>query len=99
MGQKPFPLAAVAATIVAVACSPSPTLGPDRTTRSEASSVTWTDGRPAYLIRCELPGGCQGRALALCPTGTYTTLQSENMTSIGTRREVPAPGSVIIRCG
>lgn len=99
MGQKLFLLVAVAVMTIVVGCAPSPNLGPDRNTRSEASSVTWTDGRPAYHIRCELPGGCQSRALALCPTGTYTTLQSENMTSIGTRREVPAPGSVIIRCG
>src|ERR1700755_3614532 len=69
---------------VAAACTTAAsTTGPDRKTRSETSSVTWTDGKPAYAISCENASGCQERALALCPSGNYTTLKSENMPTVG----------------
>jgi hypothetical protein len=84
----------------AAACTASTaTTGSDRPTRSQASSVTWTDGKPAYAISCEDPGGCQERALALCPGGNYTTLKSENMPTVGAARAALGKPSVVIRCG
>jgi len=80
------------------ACSPSSTTGPDRASRSDATMVTWSDGKPAYAISCEVPGGCQERALAMCKQGNYTTLKSENMPTVGTYREVFGKPSVVIRC-
>jgi hypothetical protein len=79
--------------------APKPGLGPDRGTGSDASLVTWNDGKPAYAIKCDIPGGCQKRALALCSDGSYTTLASENMPTVGNARAVEKPPSVVIRCG
>jgi len=84
---------------VLVACAPSPTTGPDRASGSNASTVTWSDGKPAYAISCEVPGGCQERALAMCSQGNYTTLKSENMPTVGTVRSTWGKPSVVIRCG
>jgi hypothetical protein len=78
--------------------APKPGLGPDRNTRSDASLVTWTDGKQAYAINCSLPGGCQTRAQALCNNGNYTILSSENMPTAGNARAVQLPPSVVIRC-
>jgi hypothetical protein len=78
--------------------APKPGLGPDRGTRSNASLVTWTDGKPAYSITCDLPGGCQTRALALCTSGPLTTLKSENMPTVGDVRAIKGPPSVVVRC-
>jgi len=84
----------------AAACmTPAATTGPDRKTRSEVSMVTWTDGKPAYAISCEDPGGCQERALALCSGANYTTLKSENMPTVGTARAALGKPSVVVRCG
>jgi hypothetical protein len=79
--------------------TPKPGLGPDRGTRSDVSLVTWTDGKPAYTISCDLPGGCQTRALALCSNGPYTVLSSENMPTVGNARAVLGAPSVTVRCG
>jgi hypothetical protein len=85
---------------VAASCSrPTATTGSDRRTRSETSNVTWADGKPAYAISCEDPGGCQERALALCSGGNYTTLKSENMPTVGAARAVLGKPSVVVRCG
>jgi hypothetical protein len=83
---------------VVAACTTAST-GPDRRTRSQTSTVTWTDGKPAYAIACEDAGGCQERVLALCPSGNYTTLASENMPTVGAARAVLGKPSVTIRCG
>ena len=83
---------------VAAACTTPTTTGADRGTRSETSNVTWTDGKPAYAISCEDPAGCQKRAQALCPGGNYTTLQSENMPTVGTARAALGKPSVVVRC-
>jgi hypothetical protein len=80
------------------ACATSSTTGVDRASRSDATSVTWSDGKPAYAISCENPGGCQERALAMCRQGNYTTLDSKNMPTVGTYREVFGKPSVVIRC-
>lgn len=87
------------ATIAASCASPAVTTGPDARTRSQTSSVTWTDGRPAYAISCEDPGGCQERVLTLCPYGNYTTLKSENMPTVGSARAPLGKPSVVVRCG
>jgi hypothetical protein len=85
---------------VLVACSgPKSTTGPDRASGSDATTITWSDGKPAYAISCENPGGCQERALAMCSQGNYTTLKSENMPTVGTVRTVMGKPSVVIRCG
>lgn len=85
---------------VPAACGPSTSSapGPDRSSGSDARSITWTDGQPAYAITCRVPGGCQERALSMC-NGKYTTLQSENMPMPGTIRSVQGQPSVIVRCG
>ena len=83
---------------VLVACAPSSTTGPDRASGSDATTITWSDGKPAYAISCENPGGCQERALAMCKQGNYTTLDSKNMPTVGTYREVFGKPSVVIRC-
>jgi len=89
-------LAAAAGALAA--CGPSATTGVDRASASDATSVTWSDGKPAYAISCQNPGGCQERALAMCRQGNYTTLKSENMPTVGTYREVFGKPSVVIRC-
>jgi hypothetical protein len=84
---------------VLVACTgPSATTGFDRASGSTATKVTWNDGKPAYAISCSVPGGCQQRALALCNQGNYTTLDSDNMPTVGTVRAVHGAPSVVIRC-
>lgn len=86
--------------VAAGACSaPTPIMGHDTRTQTYASEVTWNDGRPAYSIRCNAPGPCQARILAICAGSSYTTLASENMPSVGTRREVLGPPSIVARCG
>lgn len=82
------------------ACGPSAgtTSGTERGSGSTVSTVTWTDGQPAYSITCAVPGGCQDRALAMC-NGKYTTLKSENMPMPGTVRSVQGQPAVVVRCG
>lgn len=87
------------ASMLAACGGPSATTGPDRASGSDATTITWSDGKPAYAISCENPGGCQERVLAMCKQGNYTTLKSENMPTIGTYREVFGKPSVVIRCG
>ena len=88
-----------AAGVLAACSGPSPTTGPDRASASDATSITWSDGKPAYAISCEVPGGCQERAIAMCSPAQYTTLKSENMPMPGTIRSVQGKPSVVIRCG
>jgi len=60
--------------------------------------VTWTDGKPAIAISCEVPQECQRRAQAMCPNG-YTTLKSENMpVSAGNARYSTGKASATLRC-
>ena len=76
------------------------TLGDDPSTESQASSITWSDGKPALSINCKTPGGCQSRAVALCgkTSGDYTVLKMDNMPTRGDMSEVRGPASVVIRC-
>ena len=64
----------------ATACAnASNTMGNDPSSRTTASAVTWSDGKPAISISCEQPGGCQTRAVAMCKGPNYTVLNMENM--------------------
>ncbi len=87
------------AALLAAACAPSATTGPDSNTGSEASTVNWQDGKTAFAISCSVPQGCNQRALALCSNGSYAVLKSENMDTAGNVLAVKGKPSVVIRCG
>jgi hypothetical protein len=86
---------AAAATACANASS---TMGNDPSSRTNASTVTWSDGKPAISINCDAPGGCQTRAVAMCKGPNYTVLSMENMPTRGDMTSVRGPASVVIRC-
>ncbi len=92
-------LAAGAVCCLAACMAPNAATGPDRSTGSDASTVTWQDGKPAFAISCKEPGGCQERAQAMCNHGNIVTLKSENMPTAGTARAALGPPSLVIRCG
>lgn len=77
------------------------TPGEDRQTGSNASIITWTDGKEAISITCSEPGGCQTRAVAMCKAtnGVFTALSMENMPTRGDMSSVRGAASVVIRCG
>lgn len=77
------------------------TPGEDPRTETNATQVTWTDGKPAIAISCKEPGACQTRAVAMCNSsgGNYTTLKMENMPTRGDMTSVRGAASVVIRCG
>ena len=83
----------------AAACAnASSTMGNDPSSRTNASTVTWSDGKPAISISCDAPGGCQTRAVAICKGPNYTVLNMENMPARGDMTMVRGPASVIVRC-
>jgi hypothetical protein len=81
------------------AAAASSALGPDRVSRTDASAVTWRDGKPAVAVSCSIPSGCAERVNAICRQGPYTTLESTNMPTTGTGLEPQKPPSVVVRCG
>lgn len=89
------------ASLVAACGMAKGTLGEDSRTETNATRVTWTDGKPAIAISCKEPGACQTRAVAMCNStgGDYTTLKMENMPTRGDMSEIRGAASVIIRCG
>lgn len=89
------------ASLVAACGMAKSTLGEDSRTETNATRVTWTDGKPAIAISCKEPGACQTRAVAMCNStgGDYTTLKMENMPTRGDMSEIRGAASVIIRCG
>lgn len=89
------------AGLVAACSMAKSTPGEDPRTETNATQVTWTDGKPAIAISCKEPGSCQTRAVAMCNStgGAYTTLKMENMPTRGDMTEVRGAASVIIRCG
>lgn len=93
-------LSAIGITALLAACGPGAgsNTGRERASGSNVSTITWTDGQPAYSITCTVPGGCQSRALAMC-NGNYKALESENMPIPGTVRSMQGPPSVVVRCG
>jgi len=83
---------------LAVACTAaSRTPGHDPRSDTNATTITWTDGKPAIQITCAIPGGCQTRAVAMC-NGNFTTLSMQNMPTRGDAREVRGSGTVVVRC-
>jgi hypothetical protein len=84
---------------LAVACAdPKSTAGRDDSTRSTATMVTWSDGKPAISIQCDLPGGCQQRAQAMCSGGNYSVLSMDNMPTRGDLTTTRGPASTVVRC-
>jgi hypothetical protein len=83
---------------VAACANASSTLGNDPSSRTTASMVTWSDGKPAISISCEQPGGCQSRAVAMCNGPNYTVLNMDNMPTRGDMTMVRGAASVVVRC-
>lgn len=85
-------------TVLVAACAkPNTAPGPDPSSDTNATMITWTDGKQAIQITCGMPGGCQNRALAMCK-GNYTTLSMDNMPTRGDASVVRGPGTVVVRC-
>jgi hypothetical protein len=87
-----------ALAFLTTACT-APSAGPDRSTWSDVSTITWTDGQPAYARKCEMASGCQTRAAAVCNNGPSKILSSENLPTAGNARAALGPPSVVVRCG
>ena len=83
---------------VAACANASSTVGNDPSSRTTASMVTWSDGKPAISISCEQPGGCQSRAVAMCNGPNYTVLNMDNMPTRGDMTMVRGAASVVVRC-
>jgi hypothetical protein len=86
---------------LAAACGDArSTPGNDPMTRTEAKTVTWSDGKPAIQINCGMPGDCQNRAIAMCRQshGNYNVLAMDNMPTRGDASTVRGPASVVVRC-
>ena len=91
---------AVCGATLAVACADDAKSrpGPDPETGTTASVVTWSDGKPAVSIDCQLPGDCRNRAFALCRGGTYAVLKTDTMGTAGDPRVVPDRTTTVVRC-
>jgi len=86
----------VCGAALAVACADAKsTPGTDPETGTTATSISWSDARPAFSIDCQLPGDCRNRAFALCRGGKYTVLQD---TMAGAAQVVPDRGTMVVRC-
>ncbi len=82
---------------LAAACTVAKAPGPDPATDTQASTITWTDGKPALQISCGMPGGCETRALAMC-NQKYTVLDMKNMPTRGDASVIRGTGTVVVRC-
>ena len=87
----------VGIAVMGAACSVNKEPGPDRRTDTQASTITWTDGKPAIQISCGMPGGCETRALAMC-NQKYDVLDMKNMPVRGDASVVRGTGTVVVRC-
>lgn len=84
---------------MAAACADGKsTPGNDPETRTTATNVTWSDGKPAISISCDIPQSCQSRALAMCKGPNYAVLNMDNMPTRGDATTVRGPASVVVRC-
>ena len=84
--------------LLAAACADPKTVpGFDSSSDTNATMITWNDGKQAIQITCGMPGGCQNRALAMCK-GNYTTLNMDNMPTRGDASVVRGQGTVVVRC-
>jgi len=90
--------AAIASLSLAACAAPSPGMGEDKAAGTNATQVTWNDGKPAVSITCNLPGSCLQRALAVCHNGPYKTMAFEDMPEAGSAREPSEAPSVVVRC-
>ena len=88
------------AGLVAACGDARTTPGSDRMTDTQAKTITWSDGKPAIQINCNMPGDCQNRAIAMCreSRGNYTVLAMDNMPTRGDAATVRGPASVTVRC-
>jgi hypothetical protein len=95
-----FTTAALAAATACMQDGPTPASSTTEI-RSSVETVTWGDGKGAFSIRCDAPGGCMQRAIQVCNStmGNYQVLKSENMPTPGDVRDVRGPAAVVIRCG
>lgn len=82
---------------LAGACTTKTAPGADPATDTQATMVTWTDGKEAIQISCGMPGGCETRALAMCK-GKYAVLDMKNMPTRGDASVVRGTGTVVVRC-
>ena len=87
----------VGIAVIGAACSVNKNPGPDPGTDTQASNITWTDGKPAIQISCGMPGGCETRALAMC-NNNYAVLDMKNMPTRGDASVVRGTGTVVVRC-
>lgn len=85
-------------TLVVACTDPKSTPGTDPETLTTATIVTWSDGRPAISIDCDLPGSCQSRAIAMCKGPNYSVLSMTNMPTRGTATVTRGPAAVVVRC-
>lgn len=93
---------AVGVAALATACAVAKgTPGEDPRSGTNASMITWADGKEAIAITCNEPGGCQTRAVAMCnrTNGDYTVLKMENMPTRGDLGTVRGAASAVVRCG
>lgn len=89
----------VASLLAVAACAEvSSGFGRDDVSKTDASQVTWTDGKSAVSIACAAPGSCQQRAMAICKQKPYTVLSSQNMPSTGNEDKAQHNAKVVVRC-
>jgi len=94
-------LAVGLATLAAGCAVAKSTPGEDPRNGTNASIVTWSDGKEAIAISCNEPGACQTRAVAMCnrTNGDYTVLKMENMPTRGDLGTTRGAASAVVRCG
>jgi hypothetical protein len=95
MARRAF--SAICAALAVGCVDAKSTPGTDQETGTTATVITWTDGRPAFSIDCELPGDCRNRAFALCRGGTYAVLKMDTV-STGDARDMPGRSTAVARC-
>jgi hypothetical protein len=88
-----------AAVLASLAACGAPVTESGADLSSTTSTVTWTDGQPAFAITCDLPGACQTRSQALCYNGAYRVLDMQSMPGAGTQYEYLGRPSAVVRCG
>mgnify|MGYP000916700603 CR=1 FL=1 len=94
-------MSGIAIAGLAAACGDAKTTpGNDPMTRTDAQMVTWSDGKQAIQINCNMPGDCQTRAIAMCreSRGNYSVLSMDNMPTRGDASTVRGPAMVVVRC-
>ena len=85
--------------VLAVACADAKsTPGTDSETGTTASVITWSDGKRAFSIDCELAGDCRNRAFALCHGGAYTALKMDTIAPTDYTRGMTGRATMVARC-